>query len=341
MTCVVLSIFALGCSDSIPQTAVLEDGTPNFSFLFGGEYSQVVTLENAWSIEAPQWDSLFFATQADFGSLNFFTAVTEIDDTEARARIVTQSLAPRFPGGTVALAFDEEGAIRRAALWGHPDFDEDTLAAWENFYRQFAYGRSSVRADMALTDSARDEHVTVTGSDEGVAAWLHHIRGMVGTNWLIRRTFAESANGSVAPAEWYEEQQAFFQSMANQYEPLLAAHGGSPAAQEYADLAQRAADDMAPVIEAARVSDGSKVRDLVGSLRRNTCGGCHNVESHQFGPEMGIRDGMRDLFPELGIRKDIFRVNHDLWGVPGREADSQYIADVARIIAVAAGETSW
>ena len=337
------------CSDSRDESVEMPGAAPDYGSLLGVEVQNLAEAENPWSSNVtPEWAGSFTSSNVDFGSLEFHTAQFEDEDEDEwmDVRLISVSLAPRFEGGKLALAMDTGGEIQMAVLWGHPDFDEDTDAGWENFYRQFAYGRSATAASDVLSDEERDDHVQArTSSTESsateVIAWLKHVRAMVNTNWLIRRSFAASQTGTAAPAAFYEGAQAFFSEMANDYTPMVAAYAGDAAAQKYRENAMDAAEAMSPVIALASENDAGGVRNRIGSFRRNACRGCHSVETTGMGEDVGLRSGLTAKFTDLGMRKDLFFVGYDLWAIPGAEGDNQYVADVARVLTVAAAEKTW
>ncbi len=286
---------------------------------------------------------MFVAAPAGLDSLRVYSASAVVDDDEGAIGL-TIWLMPLAggDGGWLAIALDESGVVRRSRIWGSSDFDEDPEAAWENYWRQFEYdqSRATVPPEAALSSGDVDSLWGVLEADTSAAAatarlLYEHRLLMYENSFVVRRSMAVARGDAVPPVEWLtagREMYARMEGMSDELRPII----GDSAAARYAAVSSEGGEILALAVEDAAAGRGDQLRERIPAFRRRTCGACHGIENHDAG-EGKLKDAIFARLAELGVRRDLYSVDRDVWGVPGEAERSQAIADAVKAILVIAG----
>ncbi len=286
---------------------------------------------------------LFDSPPAGLDSVRVYSATAEIEEGEGSIALEIW-LMPigTDAAGYLALAIDDDGALRRSRMWGASEIDADPDAAWENYWRQFEYeaSRSIIAPEKALPTAEVDSLWAKLDADTSAAAanarmMYQHRLDMYDNSFLIRRTMAMAGGENVAPPDWLAagvEMYSRLEEVGKRLRPII----GDSASIKYVAVVEEGRAILSLAVEDAQAGQGDQLRDRILTFRRRTCGACHGMKSHDAGPG-GLKDAVMAQLDELGVRRDLYSVGKDVWGVPGACEQSQSIADAVKAVLVMAG----
>ncbi len=287
--------------------------------------------------------ALFASAPAGLDSVRVYTATAVVDEDEGAIPLKIWLMPLGNVGdGYLALAIDDDGRVRRSRIWGSPEIDADPEAAWENYWRQFEYenARSVIPPMSALNTGEVDSVWAVLASDTSTAAattrlLYEHRLLMYENSFILRRTMSMARGSTVPPVDWLEENRNMYhrlEEIGMTLRPII----GDSASIKYVNVTREAGEILDRGLEHARASEGDELRERILTFRRRSCGGCHGIENHAAG-EGKLKDAVFGRLDEFGVRRDLYSVGRDVWGVPGEDGRSQSIADAVKAILVVAG----
>lgn len=285
---------------------------------------------------------LFHSPPAGLDSVRVYSATAEVEEGEGPIGLDIWLMPIGGDSkGYLALAIDDNGAVRRSRMWGSPEIDTDPEAAWENYWRQFEYesSRSVIPPERALpaveVDSLWAALIADTSASASTARMLYqHRLDMYDNSFLIRRTMAMASGENVAPPEWLADGVAMYdrlEEVGGRLRPII----GDSASIKYLGVVEEGREILSLAVEDAQAGRGDQLRDRILTFRRRTCGACHGMKGHDAGPG-GLKDAVMARLDELGVRRDLYAVGKDVWGVPGAGDRSQSIADAVKAVLVMA-----
>ncbi|MBT8400398.1 MAG: hypothetical protein KJO98_07980 [Rhodothermia bacterium] len=286
---------------------------------------------------------LFDSPPGSLDSVRVYSASAEVDEDEGAIALEIWLMPPGANlNGYLALAIDEDGAVRRSRIWGTPEIDADPEAAWENYWRQYEYeaSRSVIPPKRALPRSEVDSLWAVLRADTSASSattrmMYKHRLDMYDNSFLLRRTMAMAGGEDVVPPEWLAEGVEMYsrlEEVGERLKPII----GDSASIKYVAVAEEGGEILSLAVEDAEAGQGDQLRDRILTFRRRTCGACHGMKSHDAGPG-GLKDAVMARLDELGVRRDLYSVGKDVWGVPGEHERSQSIADAVKAVLLMAG----
>ncbi|MDX1428997.1 MAG: hypothetical protein R3282_01865 [Rhodothermales bacterium] len=286
--------------------------------------------------------SIFDAPPSGLDSIRVYSATAVVDEDEGSVPLEIWLMPLDESGGYLALAIDDGGAVRRSRIWGSSDVDADPEAAWENYWRQFEYeaSRSVIPPERALPMAEVDSLWAMLHADTSAAAsttrmMYEHRLNMYENSFLLRRTMAMASGESVPPADWLANGREMYAQLVEVGERLRPIIGDS-ASIKYVAVAEEGGEILSLAVEDAEAAQGDRLRDRILTFRRRTCGACHGMKNHDAGAG-GLKDAMMARLDDLGVRRDLFAVDKDVWGVPGDPVRSQSIADAVKAVLIMAG----
>ncbi len=286
---------------------------------------------------------LFISVPAGLDSVRVYTATAVVDEDEGAIplKIWLMPLGDA-DGGYLAIAIDDGGTVRRSRIWGSPEIDADPEASWENYWRQFEYENSrSVIPPMSALDTGEVDSVwAVLVSDTSTAAattrlLYEHRLIMYDNSFILRRTMSVARGSTVPPVDWLENNRDLYhrlEEIGGTLRPII----GDSASIKYVNVSREAGEILDRALDHARASEGDQLRERILTFRRRSCGGCHGIENHAAG-EGKLKDAVFSRLDEFGVRRDLYSVGRDVWGVPGQATQSQKIADAVKAMLVVAG----
>ncbi|MCB0278043.1 MAG: hypothetical protein KDD94_00970 [Calditrichaeota bacterium] len=259
--------------------------------------------------------------------IRFFNAeVSSRNDEYSAVQIVIVNLQLEELGAAKLLLMLKNSDVLMLRLAGNKEIDEDRFAAYANFCRQFDRSIRIPDPSTILTETEIDSYIATM--DLKTKYLFDHSRRMVNKDFLLRHTMAMTANGKTPPAEWYRQQQNEFQLLAfqiDQIEELI----GKEAIVAYKSEANKVIEALNPVIEQLETApDPAQLESRIVQIRNENRRSCHTIKTTKS--DRGLKSYLESIGPENGHRRDLFRVDMDVWAMPGKDKLSQELASSIR-----------
>lgn len=270
-------------------------------------------------------NTYFITRMRGLDSLKIYSASSEINKKVFSLKIIVIPLSvDQFAGAFIAISIND-GKVDKVRIWGNEFTNQDEDSFIENFYRQFDGKREVPTVTEIMSEI--DAGSYVEAMDEQSSYLFKHSLTMFTNSYLIRRTMALTSIDRIPEISWYENIKVNIEQL-DENAWNLKELVDDEILLEYKEAAKESSFELSAIItEIQNGAKPSKVRSRIKNYLKTACRGCHNIQTQS---EFTIRSKLRAQFFEHGYRTDLYKVGIDVWPMPGKNEESQQLANLVK-----------